>query len=386
MGYPRQLSFALPPGRSAFLWGPRQTGKSTLLRERFPDSRYYDLLDTALMLRLTREPGQLRQELHADDAAARRSPIVIDEVQKVPALLDEVHAMIEHDGYQFILCGSSARKLRRGGVNLLGGRAWSFHLHPMTSAEIDGIDLLQAVNRGLLPAVYPDSHFRRSLRAYLQDYLKQEVFDEGLTRKIAAFSRFFDAVAYSHGELVNYSAIARDCGVDAKTIREYFQILVDTLVGYFVSPFSRRKGRQSISSTPKFYLFDVGVAGELMHRRIEHPSGAEFGRAFEHIILMELVAFRSYREADFDIQFWRTKSGLEVDFVLDRGRIAIEVKPRLRQGDLKAMQAFIEEFSPERAIVVSDEPVARRLGNIEVVPWRRFLEDLWASGFDNSLG
>ena len=380
MSLRRILPLELPRGKSAFLWGPRQTGKTTLLRERFPDSQFYDLLDTRNLVRFTREPHLLREEIAALPAALRAEPIVIDEVQKIPALLDEVHAMIEQERYRFMLCGSSARKLRRGGVNLLGGRAWRFELHPLTYLETPSFDLVQALNRGLLPAVYPDRHYRRTLAAYVQDYLKQEVFDEGLTRKFAAFSRFFEALSYSHGELINHTAIARDCGVDAKTVREYFQILVDTLVGHHVAPFSRRTGRQSISHAQKFYLFDVGVAGHVTRRHINDASGTEFGRAFEHFILMELIAFRSYREAEFDIAFWRTKSGLEVDYVLDRGRVAIEVKSRVRAGELKSMSAFVEEVSPERAIIVCNERQARTVGSIEVLPWRRFLQELWDTG------
>lgn len=380
MSYKRTLSLNLPPGRSAFLWGPRQTGKSTLLRNRFPDSVYYDLLDTETMLSLAREPGRLRQELLAQEDVARKVPIIIDEVQKVPALLDEIHRMIERDGFQFVLCGSSARKLRRSGVNLLGGRAWRFELHPLTFPEIADFDLLQALNRGLLPSVYPDDHYARTLRAYVRDYLKEEVFDEGLTRKVAAFSRFFEALSYCQGELVNYSAVARDCGVDSKTVREYFQILVDTLVGHLVPPFAKHGSRQTISRAPKFYLFDVGVAGQVTRRYIERRSGPEFGRAFEHFVLMELIAFRSYRELDFDISFWRTKSGLEVDFVLDRGRVAIEVKGRVRSGELKSIRAFADDHAPERSIVVCDERAARVADGIEILPWRQFLDELWDSG------
>lgn len=209
-------------------------------------------------------------------------------------------------------------------MNLLGGRAWRFELHPLTFPEVPSFDLLQALNRGMLPAVYPERHYRRSLRGYVQDSLKEAVFDEGLTHNMGAFSRFFEALAYSHGELVNFTAVARDCGVDSKTVREYFQILVDTLVGYFLPPFSGSGGRQSISHARKFFLFDVGVSGHVTRRRVEAASGAEFRRAFEHFLLMELVAFRGYREADFEIAFWRTKSGLEVDYVLDRGRVALE--------------------------------------------------------------
>ena len=232
------------------------------------------------------------------DDAVRANPVIIDEVQRVPALLDEVQRLIEDEGVRFVLCGSSARKLKRGRANLLGGRAWRFGLHPLTWPEIPEFDLLRALNRGLVPKHYDASQYRRALAGYVDDYLKEEVFDEGLTRNVAAFSRFFDALSFCHGELVNYSNVARDCGVDSKTVREYFQILVDTLLGVFVEPFSGRRSRAVITRAPKFYLFDVGVAGYLTGRRIERSAGRDFGRALEHFVLMELLAYRTYRERD----------------------------------------------------------------------------------------
>ena len=206
------------------------------------------------------------------------------------------------------------------------------------------------------------------------------MFDEGLTRNVAAFARFFDALGFSHGEVLNFSGIARECGVDSKTAREYFQILADTLIGVFVEPFSRRRGRAILVRAPKFYLFDVGVAGHLRGRRIERAAGPEFGRAFKHFVLMELLAWRSYRERDFPVRYWRTKSGLEVDFVLGReAEAAIEVKgtPRVRPEDLKGIRAFCDEHAPRRAVVVSQDPAPRRTGAIDVLPWRVFLERLW---------
>lgn len=379
--YTRILNIDLPRGHSAFLWGPRKTGKSTLLRRRFPHSARFDLLDTRLMLEFTRAPWILSERIRALDEATRARIIIIDEVQKVPSLLDEVHRLIEDDGLSFVLCGSSARKLKRGRANLLGGRAWRFGIHPLAWPEIPGFELLRALRRGLIPQHYDTPNPRRLLAGYVDDYLKEEVFDEGLTRNTAAFSRFFDALSFSHGELLNYSNIARDCGVDSKTVREYFQILVDTLLGVFVEPFRRRRSRAVIVRAPKFYLFDVGVAGHLTGRRVESASGPGFGRALEHFVLMELLAYRTYREQEYPIRFWRTKSGLECDFVLGReGAVAIEVKGGANPGprDLRPIRAYIDEHRPRRAVVVCNAAAPRRTADgIWILPWERFLDRLW---------
>ena len=264
---------------------------------------------------------------HPPDERVTAKVVVVDEVQKAPALLDVVHALIEERRTpRFVLTGSSARKLKRGRANLLGGRAWRFELFPLVTAELDEPDLLRMLNRGLLPSHYDTAQWRKSLEGYVVDYLKEEVFDEGLTRNVPAFSRFFDAMGYSHGDLTNYANVARDCGVDAKTVKEYYQILVDTLLGTFVEPWKKRQERQVIGKASKFYLFDVGVAGALTGRRIREERGEAFGRALEHFVLMEILAHRSYRELDYGVHFWRTKSGLEVDFVLGDGEVALEVK------------------------------------------------------------
>ncbi len=217
----RFLKIELPKRQSAFLWGPRKTGKTTYLRASFPGSLRYDMLQTDLFLEFTKRPFLLREQLLAADPERLKEPIIIDEVQKVPQLLDEIHWLIENKGLRFILCGSSARKVKRGKGNLLGGRAWRYELHPLVSAEVGDLNLLRALNRGMIPVHYLGEDYRKSLQAYVRDYLKEEVFDEGLTRNIPAFSRFFDAMGYSHGELTNYANIARDCGVDAKT-RNYY--------------------------------------------------------------------------------------------------------------------------------------------------------------------
>ena len=375
----RLLNIKLPKGQSAFLWGPRKTGKTTFLRTAFPESLRYDLLQTDVFLEFVKRPFLLREQLLAVSSKQLKTPIIIDEVQKVPQLLDEIHWLIENKGLQFILCGSSARKLKRGKANLLGGRAWRYEMRPLVSTEVADLDLLKVLNRGMIPMHYLQAEYRKSLQAYVRDYLKEEVFDEGLTRNIPAFSRFFDAMGYSHGELTNYANIARDCGVDAKTVKEYYQILVDTLLGTMIEPYKRRKDHNVIIRASKFYLFDVGVAGAITHRRIPQEKGEQFGRALEHFILMELLAHRAYSELDYNVNFWRTKSGLEVDFILGHGDVAIEVKgtSRVDSTDLRPLKAFIQHYRPAAAIVVCNESAARLHGNIRILPWRNFLKMLW---------
>jgi predicted AAA+ superfamily ATPase len=388
--FQRRLSIGLPERQSAFLWGARKTGKSTFLRHVFPGSLSFDFLRTDLLIAFTTRPALLREQLLARSPAELALPVILDEVQKVPALLDEVHGLIEGHGLRFVLCGSSARKLKRGRANLLGGRAWRYEMLPLVSAEFpgaadgeegkEGMDLLRALNNGLIPSHYLSVNPRKSLEAYVRDYLKEEVFDEGLTRNVPAFSRFFEALGYCHGELINHANIARDCGVDAKTVKEYFQILCDTLLGRLVLPYKMRQERQVISKAPKFYLFDVGVAGAVSRRRIVEPRGDLFGRAFEHLVLMELVAHASYSELAYDIHFWRTKAGAEVDFILGDGEVAIEVKgtSRVDDRDLRGLRLFGETHRPRLAIVVCNETADRVVDGIRIVPWRQFFRELWA--------
>lgn len=376
----RILNIKLPMQQSAFLWGPRKTGKTTYLKAHFSDSLVYDFLKTDFFIEVSKNPAILREQLLAKPKEFLRHPIILDEVQKVPQVLDEVHWLIENKGLRFILCGSSARKLKRGHANLLGGRAWRYEMFPLTSAELKKIDLLQVLNHGMVPSHYLQGEdYRRSLKAYVQDYLKEEVFAEGLTRNIPAFSRFFEAFGYSHGELTNYSNIARDCAIDSKTVKEYYQILIDTLLAIRIEPFKKRQSRQIINRAPKYYLFDVGVAGFLRKRHIEEEKGAEFGKALEHFILMEIAAYRSYSNSEFEINFWRTKSGLEVDFVLGAGRVALEVKgaSRVDRSSLKGLFAFMEEYSPKRSIVICNEKEKRVHSKIEIMPWSVFLRELW---------
>lgn len=372
----------LPNHQSAFLWGARKTGKSTYLKERFPNSVVYDFLKTDLFFEMSKNPSLLREQLLVKDAAMLKEPIILDEVQKVPQVLDEVHWLIENRGLRFVLCGSSARKLKKGHANLLGGRAWRYELFPLVSQEITKFNLLRALNHGLVPVHYlqNDSDCKKSLEAYAQDYLRQEVFAEGLIRNIPAFSRFFDAFGYSHGEITNYCNIARECGVDSKTVKEYYQILIDTLLAIRVEPFKKRQSRQIITKASKYYMFDVGVAGYLTKRHLVEQKGAEFGKAFEHFLLMEMIAYRSYIGKDFAINFWRTKSGLEVDFVLGMGEVAIEIKgsARIDKKDMNGLEAFNQAYFPKRSIIACNEKEKRLHGKIEIIPWGIFLQQLWS--------
>ncbi len=375
----RTLNIDLPKSQSAFLWGPRKTGKTTYLKSKFPDSIIYDFLRTDLFLDLSKKPSLLREQLLAKDETQLSYPVILDEVQKVPQIMDEVHWLIENRGLSFILCGSSARKLKRGGSNLLGGRAWRYEMFPLVTRELESWELLRILNHGMIPTHYLEANYKKSLQAYIQDYLKEEIFAEGIIRNIPAFSRFFDALGYSHGELINYSNIARDCGVNSKTVREYFQIMVDTLMGRIIEPFKKRQNRQVITKAPKFYLFDVGVAGSIIKRNIEKEKGESFGKALEHFILMEIVAYNSYHEVDFDINFWRTKSGLEVDFILGGGEVAIEVKGtnHIEKKDINPLKTFLNENKTKKAFIVCNETIERVHEQIRIIPYSKFLIDLW---------
>lgn len=382
--YKRYLNLALPQGQSAFLWGARKTGKSTYLAKHFPNSFYYNLLKTNEFFRLLRQPHLLREDVAALTKEQLKHPIIIDEVQKIPELLDEVHLLIETTPAYFILCGSSARKLKRVGVNLLGGRAWRYEFYPLVYPEITDFDLLHALNHGLIPSHYLTMHWNKTIKAYVQDYLKEEIKEEGLVRNLRAFAEFLEAAAFSNGELINYKNIAADCGVDAKTVKEYYQILVDTLLGYYLYPYTRKSKRSNITSTPKFYLFDVGVVNHLMKRTIGALKGNIAGNAFEHYILMELIGHRGLCDLEHQICFWRTANGLEVDFILGHAEVAIEVKVSsdIKRTDIKGLLAFQEEYQPKRCIVVCTTERKRLLTingkqKVEILPWQDFLNELW---------
>jgi predicted AAA+ superfamily ATPase len=361
---------------AAFLWGARQTGKTTFLHDRYPEAKFYDLLDTTLSAELSVYPRTFREEV----LAARPPMVVIDEVQHVPALLEEVHWLLENTATHFVLCGSSARKLRHRSRNLLGGRAIDFHLLPLTSHEIGEIDLARVLQHGALPVHYLVDEPSPLLKAYVHNYIKAEIIDESATRNIPAFSRFLQVAGFSHGQQVNYANVARETGVSASTVRNYFQILEDTLLGFTLEPWRRRKKRRLVE-TAKFYLFDVGVANQLHPEAHIIAEGSDrFGRAFEHFVINEVRAYLSYKRLDHPLSYWRTSSGFEVDLIVGDMDVAIECKStkEIRAADLKGLRTLAEEDTVKRRVVVSrvEKPRSTEDG-IDILPWRSFCRELW---------
>jgi predicted AAA+ superfamily ATPase len=378
-----ELSWVTNPitgSAAVFLWGARQTGKTTYLHDRYPDAKFYDLLDTALNAELSVRPRILREEILEE----RPRIVVIDEVQYVPPLLAEVHWLLENTATHFILCGSSARKLRRRSRNLLGGRAIDFHMLPLTTHEIGNVDLARILQHGALPIHYLVDDPSPLLKAYVHNYIKAEIIDESATRNIPAFSRFLQVAGLCHGQQINYANIARETGVSASTARNYFQILEDTLLGFTLEPWRQRKRRRLVE-TSKFYFFDVGVANQLHpEARIITEGSDIFGRSFEHFVLNEVRAFLSYNRLDHPVSYWRTSSGFEVDLIVGNMDLAIECKStrEIRTADLKGLRALDEEHALRRKVVVSRAEKPRMTEDgIEILPWRNFCRDLWDGTF-----
>lgn len=359
--------------KSFFLFGPRTTGKSSLIARQCPDAHVFDLLDAATYKRLLKRPSLL-----AEEAPHSEQTIVIDEIQKLPSLLDEVHRLISSAGRRFLLTGSSARKLRRGAANLLAGRAWRTELFPLTAHEIPDFDLLRYINRGGLPDVYLGQNPSEELANYVALYLQEEVSAEALTRNLPAFAAFLDAIALSNGEEVNFESLASDCGVSPKTVKNYVQILDDTLLGFALPGFTKTKKRKAIGRL-KYYLFDVGVVHSLCQRGEIHARSELFGKAFEHFIMQEVRAYLGYSRIRLTMSYWRSTSQFEVDLVL-QDRCAIEVKATSLVNDkhLKGLRALKEEGLQQRYIVVSTDPNPRLTSDgIHILPWQHFVAQLW---------
>jgi predicted AAA+ superfamily ATPase len=361
--------------RSYFLLGPRQTGKTSLVRHTLQGIRVYDLLDTSVYLSLSQNPGRLAQEISPHDRI-----VVIDEIQRLPELLNEVHRIIETRKVRFLLTGSSARKLRRGGVNLLGGRARSTYLHPLTAGELgDRFDLNQAVERGLLPSVYFSDDPRADLQAYAGLYLQQEILAEGFTRNVPAFSRFLKVAAFCNGTIVNFTNIANDAQVPRTTVYEYFDILKDTLILNELPAWRRTAKRKPLASS-KYYFFDVGVVGALQGR-LFRTGTPEFGEAFETYLMHELMSYKDYASGE-DLGYWRSTSGFEVDFLIgDHTAIEVKAKDNVSARDLKSLRALKEEKNLRRYLCVCLEPRQREVDGVSVIPYRQFLDALWAGEY-----
>lgn len=358
-----------------FLLGARQTGKSTLLQERFPDAPYYDLLKSDLRKRLKKNPELLRESLEGKPVGTL---VIIDEVTKVPELLDEVHWLMVNKGIRFVLCASSARKLKKSSSNTLGGRAVPIPFYPLVSAEIPDFDINKAVQNGMIPRHYLIDNAWKRIGAYVDLYIKEEIREEALVKDFDAFESFLEVAAISDGEILNYENIATDCGVSAKTVASYFQILYDTLIGYEV-PAYRKVIQRKLVQAPKFYYFDVGVANYLMGRSSLTRRTDEFGHAFEHLVIQEIIAYLGYSESKEKLSYWRTYTGLEVDAVLGDAKVAIEIKSadEIKTKHQKGLKVFAEEHPSCRLIIVSLDKITRHSGDIDMMYVTDFFTALW---------
>lgn len=362
--------------KSYFLFGPRQTGKSSLIRHDFPGAKVYNLLDNEMFLEFNSRPGRLKEELGAKDKL-----VIIDEIQRVPQLLNEVHLLIEERGVHFLLTGSSARKLRTGGVNLLGGRAREALLHPFIRLELKKLfDLDRALNAGLIPSIYFSGEPKADLASYVGAYLKTEIASEALTRDVPAFARFLNVAALCNAKIVNFTNVANDAQVKRATVYEYFEILKDTLLLRELPAFRKGLKRKPVCSS-KYYFFDTGVARQLQGRVAVTPGTPEYGDAFETFMMNEAFAFSDYVRP-LSLSFWRTTMNTEVDLIID-DRIAVEIKgkPHVSADDLNGLKAIAEEHSFKRLLCVSLEKRPRKVGAIEILPYGDFLDMLWAGKF-----
>lgn len=381
----KYISRALPirnllKQKSLFLLGPRATGKTTLIAHQLPKAKVYDLLDSRTFSKLVKAPYLLEEENQGQKAV-----IVIDEIQKLPSLLDEVHRLITRYDWKFLLTGSSARKLKRGAANLLAGRVWMTELFPFTFYEIPDFDLLQYLNRGGLPQVYPNRHYREELANYVALYLKEEIQAESLTRNLPSFANFLDLIALANGQEINYESLASDCGVSPSTIKNYLQILQDTLIGFSIPGFTKGKKRKAISRI-KHYLFDIGVVNTLCNRGKILPKSELFGWAFEHFIIQEIRAYLSYRRLRLEMSYWRSTSQYEVDLIVGQ-ELALEIKAgnSLRSQAFKGLRAFKEEGLVKNYALVSLEETSRTTKDgIKVYPWKKFLNLLWKDKLFNT--
>ena len=369
----RNLKLSLPKGQSAFLWGPRRVGKTYWLKHHFlkPEHHFIDLLKTDVYFDYASRPALLRERWKGQFT-------VIDEIQKIPALLDEIHWLIENKSAGFLLTGSSARKLRRAHANLLSGRAWRFEMAPLSFYETKNFILEKALNTGLLPPHFLSSSAQKDLRAYISDYLKEEIALESSVRNIPAFTDFLRVSALTSSELLNYTNMARETGLSAKVVRNYFEILDDTFLGYRLSPWRSSKNRR-MTLTDKFYFFDVGVSNYLAKRKALIGNEA-FGKSFEHYIFMELMNYKKYKDPELDLSYWRTSSGYEVDFICNDMHTAIEVKSssRIHDKHLRGLKALKEEWKVKNLILVCLERQSRIVNkDIQILPWKTFLKKLW---------
>ena len=379
MDIQRQLQLTpLLAKKSFFLFGPRATGKTTLVRQQLAKKAFIiDLLDSRYFLRLSGAPHELESLITATPADI----IVIDEIQRIPELLNEIHRLIESRNITFLLTGSSARKLRRGKANLLAGRIWRTDMFPLIYREISDFDLSRYLRYGGMPAVYLSEYPEEELDAYVNTYLKEEILAEGLIRRLPPFSRFLKTIALANGEMINFTRLANDCQVPPSTVTEYVGLLEDTLVGFLLPAWTESKKRKAIK-TGKFYFFDPGITHMLAGTESLDRNSNLYGKSFEQFICMELRAYLSYRRKKHPLTYWRSKSGHEVDFLIGT-RTAVEVKAskKISRNDFKGLKYLKEEGVHQNYILVSQDPVTSLTEGILTVPWQQFLSDLWLDKF-----
>lgn len=358
-----------------FLFGARQVGKSTLLKERFPHAIYYDLLKSNVRRRLKRNPESFREALASKPAGTL---VVVDEIQKVPDLLDEVHWLMVNKGLFFILSGSSARKLKRSGANTLGGRAEPRTLFPLVWPEVDDFEIDRAVQNGMIPRHYMVADATDRIEGYVDVYLKEEIQEEALVQDIDVFSRFMEVAAISDGEMINYENIGSDCGIAAKTVKAYFQILKDTLIGYEI-PAYRKVIKRRLVQAPRFYYFDVGLTNYLLGRNSLKRGTADYGHAFEHYVIQEIIAYKGYSRSREIISYWHTYTHIEVDIVIGDANVAVEIKSceEVKTKHKSGLKAFKEEHPDTRLILVSLDPITRISDDIELLYVTDFFKMLW---------
>lgn len=387
--FSRKIDIASPlKDLSIFLLGPRQTGKSTLLRELYPNSIFVDLLDPEVFRDLNKSPNLLNEMV---SVTKDNGPIIIDEIQKLPELLDVVQSLIaKNKSRRFILTGSSARKLRKQGQNLLGGRAFPLFLHPITSFEAfanakttrSGFDLNTLITLGGLPSVLTSSSPHRILKAYVGIYLQEEIKAEGYARSLSDFSKFLEVAALTNSEQLDFAGVGRDVQLSPRTVASYYSILQDTLIGYLLEPFKHTRTRKAVT-TPKFYYFDVGVCNFLTGRTALSPGTSEYGKALEHFVFTELKAYADDCNDQFELFYWRSTSQFEVDFIIrlkSKKLIGIEVKgtSHIDRDDLRGLKAFEEDFKLSQKIIVCNERTPRLIEDqFEVLPIKQFCEKLW---------
>ena len=358
-----------------FLFGGRQVGKSTLLKERFPKAVYFDLLNSELRNRFRQHPEVFRESLLR---YPQETLVIVDEIQKVPDLLDEVHWLMVNRGLFFILSGSSARKLKKGGANNLGGRAIPETLFPLVSAEIPDYNLERAVQNGMIPRHYMVANARNRLKSYIELYLKDEIIEEAVVQNVDDFVRFLEVAAISDGEMLNYESVASDCGVSANTVKAYYKILCDTLLGFEVPAYSKVIKRK-LAKASRFYFFDVGIANYLTGRHHLAPKTPEYGHAFEHLVMQEIAAYLGYSNSEEKLTYWHTYDNQEVDAVIGDARVAIEIKSTdsVQASHKKGLAEFAKEHPNVRQILVSRDRVTRRSGDIDLYYVTDFFKELW---------